>query len=160
MQSYAFSWLDERQLPWDKVASNGFAWYFVWAVVVSLCSYSNHSIFLFLIASGYHVSSSLAIEDAKWESRHLLQEVYDNESKLYSDPEKNCTEPGKTGKELSWKNTRDRSRKRKGVWHARNAPESHYGRLAWHYKVCTFRLLIYFLYCLYISKSFNNYPNP
>ncbi|XP_049927763.1 sodium/potassium/calcium exchanger 3 [Epinephelus moara] len=43
--------------------------------------------------AGYHVSSSVVEEGARWESRHLLQEVYDNESKLYSEPEKNCTEP-------------------------------------------------------------------
>ncbi|XP_069545939.1 sodium/potassium/calcium exchanger 3 isoform X1 [Brachyistius frenatus] len=41
--------------------------------------------------AGYHISSSLAVEEARWESRHLLQE--DNESNLYSEPEKNCTEP-------------------------------------------------------------------
>lgn len=38
----------------------------------------------------------MVVEDARWGSRHLLQEFYDNESKLYSEPEKNCTEPGKT----------------------------------------------------------------
>ncbi|KAM7385041.1 hypothetical protein PAMP_001140 [Pampus punctatissimus] len=43
--------------------------------------------------AGYHVSSSMVVEEARWESRHLLQEVYDNESKLYPEPEKNCTEP-------------------------------------------------------------------
>ncbi|XP_074532218.1 sodium/potassium/calcium exchanger 3 [Halichoeres trimaculatus] len=43
--------------------------------------------------AGYHVSSSLVEEEARWESRHLLQELYDNESKLYAEPEKNCTEP-------------------------------------------------------------------
>ncbi|XP_039639713.1 sodium/potassium/calcium exchanger 3-like [Perca fluviatilis] len=43
--------------------------------------------------AGYHVSSSVVDEGARWESRHLLQEVYDNESKLYSEPAKNCTEP-------------------------------------------------------------------
>ncbi|XP_044069428.1 sodium/potassium/calcium exchanger 3 isoform X2 [Siniperca chuatsi] len=43
--------------------------------------------------AGYHVSSSMVEEGAKWESRHLLQEVYDNKSKLYSEREKNCTEP-------------------------------------------------------------------
>lgn len=41
--------------------------------------------------AGYHVSSSMVVEEARWESRHLLQE--DNHSKLYSEPEKNCTEP-------------------------------------------------------------------
>ena len=40
--------------------------------------------------------SSVVVEEARWESRHLLQEIYDNESKLYSESEKNCTEPGKT----------------------------------------------------------------
>ncbi|XP_023281681.1 sodium/potassium/calcium exchanger 3-like [Seriola lalandi dorsalis] len=43
--------------------------------------------------AGYHVSSSMVVEEARWGSRHLLQEIYDNESKLYSEPEKNCTEP-------------------------------------------------------------------
>nr|XP_046256969.1 sodium/potassium/calcium exchanger 3 isoform X1 [Scatophagus argus] len=43
--------------------------------------------------AGYHVSSSVVEEGARWESRHLLQEIYDNKSKLYSEPEKNCTEP-------------------------------------------------------------------
>ncbi|XP_078144827.1 sodium/potassium/calcium exchanger 3 [Centroberyx gerrardi] len=45
--------------------------------------------------AGYDVSSSMVVEEeARWESRHLLQEVYDNESNLFSDPEsKNCTEP-------------------------------------------------------------------
>ncbi|XP_032367713.1 sodium/potassium/calcium exchanger 3 [Etheostoma spectabile] len=43
--------------------------------------------------AGYHVSSSVVDEGERWESRHLLQEVYDNESKLYSEPAKNCTEP-------------------------------------------------------------------
>uniref|UniRef100_UPI0037E7C9E0 sodium/potassium/calcium exchanger 3 n=1 Tax=Semicossyphus pulcher TaxID=241346 RepID=UPI0037E7C9E0 len=43
--------------------------------------------------AGYHVSSTMVEEGARWESRHLLQEVYDNESKLYAEPEKNCTEP-------------------------------------------------------------------
>ncbi|XP_076600083.1 sodium/potassium/calcium exchanger 3-like isoform X1 [Chaetodon auriga] len=42
--------------------------------------------------TGYHVSSSMVEEGARWESRNLLQEVYD-ESMLYSEPEKNCTEP-------------------------------------------------------------------
>uniref|UniRef100_A0A1A7YG27 Solute carrier family 24 (Sodium/potassium/calcium exchanger), member 3 n=1 Tax=Iconisemion striatum TaxID=60296 RepID=A0A1A7YG27_9TELE len=40
--------------------------------------------------TGY-VSNSLVLEGARWESRHLLQE--ENQSKLYSDTEKNCTEP-------------------------------------------------------------------
>lgn len=35
-------------------------------------------------------------EGLKWESRHLLQEVYENDSKLFLEPEKNCTDPGKT----------------------------------------------------------------
>ncbi|XP_037543628.1 sodium/potassium/calcium exchanger 3 [Nematolebias whitei] len=39
--------------------------------------------------SGY-VSSSLVVEEARWESRHLLQE---DKLKLYSEPERNCTEP-------------------------------------------------------------------
>ncbi|XP_054874685.1 sodium/potassium/calcium exchanger 3 [Amphiprion ocellaris] len=41
--------------------------------------------------AGYHVSSSMVVQEARWESRHLLQEG--NESKLYSEVEKNCTEP-------------------------------------------------------------------
>ncbi|XP_034465346.1 sodium/potassium/calcium exchanger 3 isoform X2 [Hippoglossus hippoglossus] len=44
--------------------------------------------------AGYHVSRDVVLEEARWGSRHLLQEVFDNESKLYSEPEKNCTEPG------------------------------------------------------------------
>ncbi|XP_056291170.1 sodium/potassium/calcium exchanger 3 [Pseudoliparis swirei] len=46
--------------------------------------------------AGYHVSSSAGEEEEggeRWESRHLLQEVYANESKLYPEPAKNCTEP-------------------------------------------------------------------
>ncbi|TMS04976.1 Sodium/potassium/calcium exchanger 4 [Larimichthys crocea] len=43
--------------------------------------------------AGYHDSGPVVMEGARWESRHLLQEVYDNESNLYSEPEKNCTEP-------------------------------------------------------------------
>ncbi|XP_030298303.1 sodium/potassium/calcium exchanger 3 [Sparus aurata] len=43
--------------------------------------------------AGYHVSSAIVEEGARWESRHLLQEVYENGSQLYSEPEKNCTEP-------------------------------------------------------------------
>lgn len=37
-------------------------------------------------------------EGRSWESRHLLQEVvfYGNESRIYTEPEKNCTEPGRT----------------------------------------------------------------
>ncbi|XP_029962060.1 sodium/potassium/calcium exchanger 3 [Salarias fasciatus] len=41
--------------------------------------------------AGFHVSSSVVVEDARWESRHLLQA--DNDSKIYLEPEKNCTEP-------------------------------------------------------------------
>ncbi|XP_027861802.1 sodium/potassium/calcium exchanger 3 [Xiphophorus couchianus] len=41
--------------------------------------------------AGYQTSISLVVEEAKWESRHLLQE--DNKSKLYLEPDKNCTEP-------------------------------------------------------------------
>ncbi|TNN33091.1 hypothetical protein EYF80_056743 [Liparis tanakae] len=47
--------------------------------------------------TGYHVSSSAGEEEEggeRWESRHLLQEVYDNESRLFPEPAKNCTEPG------------------------------------------------------------------
>ncbi|XP_063731076.1 sodium/potassium/calcium exchanger 3 [Eleginops maclovinus] len=43
--------------------------------------------------AGYYVSSSMVEEGLKWESRHLLQELYENDSKLFSEPEKNCTEP-------------------------------------------------------------------
>ncbi|XP_059215757.1 sodium/potassium/calcium exchanger 3 [Centropristis striata] len=43
--------------------------------------------------AGLHVSSSVGEEAGRWESRHLLQEVYENESKLYPEPAKNCTEP-------------------------------------------------------------------
>ncbi|XP_060943411.1 sodium/potassium/calcium exchanger 3-like [Limanda limanda] len=43
--------------------------------------------------AGYHASRDVDLEEARWDSRHLLQEVFDNESKLYSEPEKNCTEP-------------------------------------------------------------------
>ncbi|XP_029030961.1 sodium/potassium/calcium exchanger 3-like isoform X2 [Betta splendens] len=42
--------------------------------------------------AGSHVSSSVAME-ARWWHRHLLQDVYDNESKIYSDLETNCTKP-------------------------------------------------------------------
>ena len=55
------------------------------------------SVFFLLTLSGYHVSSTIVEEGARWESRHLLQEVFENGSQLYSEPEKNCTEPGKTG---------------------------------------------------------------
>ncbi|KAM4614615.1 sodium/potassium/calcium exchanger 3 [Polymixia lowei] len=46
--------------------------------------------------AGYDVSGSVVEEEeaARWESRHLLQEVYDNDSDLLAEPEsKNCTEP-------------------------------------------------------------------
>ncbi|KAF3708487.1 Sodium/potassium/calcium exchanger 3 [Channa argus] len=43
--------------------------------------------------AGYYASSSMAVEESRWESRHLLQQLYDNESQFYSEPEKNCTEP-------------------------------------------------------------------
>lgn len=60
------------------------------------------SVFFLLTLSGYHVSSAIVEEGARWESRHLLQEVYENGSQLYSEPEKNCTEPGKTGCDASF----------------------------------------------------------
>ncbi|XP_024152492.1 sodium/potassium/calcium exchanger 3 isoform X2 [Oryzias melastigma] len=41
--------------------------------------------------AGNHASSSLAVEESQWESRHLLQD--DVKSELFSEPEKNCTEP-------------------------------------------------------------------
>ncbi|KAF3842446.1 hypothetical protein F7725_024397 [Dissostichus mawsoni] len=43
--------------------------------------------------AGYYVSSSMVEEGLKWESRHLLQEVYENDSKLFPEQEKNCTDP-------------------------------------------------------------------
>ncbi|XP_075902249.1 sodium/potassium/calcium exchanger 3-like [Nelusetta ayraudi] len=50
--------------------------------------------------AGGHVARPLAAvqeegEGRSWESRHLLQEVvfYGNESRIYTKPEKNCTEP-------------------------------------------------------------------
>uniref|UniRef100_A0AAQ4PTU3 Solute carrier family 24 member 3 n=1 Tax=Gasterosteus aculeatus aculeatus TaxID=481459 RepID=A0AAQ4PTU3_GASAC len=43
--------------------------------------------------AGYKMSSSSGEEGERWESRHLLQEVYVNESNPYSEPTKNCTEP-------------------------------------------------------------------
>ncbi|KAM3605671.1 uncharacterized protein V6R79_002689 [Siganus canaliculatus] len=43
--------------------------------------------------AGYHGSGSVVEEGARWESRHLLQDLYGNESKLFVEPEKNCTEP-------------------------------------------------------------------
>lgn len=68
-----------------------------------ICSVWNHltiSFSLSLTLSGYHDSGPVVMEGARWESRHLLQEVYDNESNLYSEPEKNCTEPGKSSWEM------------------------------------------------------------
>lgn len=50
--------------------------------------------FNFFCLPGYQTSISMVVEEAKWESRHLLQE--DNKSKLYLEPDKNCTEPGKS----------------------------------------------------------------
>ncbi|XP_068508739.1 sodium/potassium/calcium exchanger 3 isoform X2 [Syngnathus scovelli] len=41
----------------------------------------------------HHVSSAVIPEEPRWESRHLLQDFYDNQSKLFSELEKNCTEP-------------------------------------------------------------------
>uniref|UniRef100_A0A3P8WHW5 Solute carrier family 24 member 3 n=1 Tax=Cynoglossus semilaevis TaxID=244447 RepID=A0A3P8WHW5_CYNSE len=37
--------------------------------------------------------SSMAVEKATWRNRQLLQDVYDNVSNFYSEPEKNCTDP-------------------------------------------------------------------
>ncbi|KAL6101390.1 slc24a3 [Pungitius sinensis] len=42
--------------------------------------------------AGHTISSSVGEQGERWESRHLLQEVYDNESNPY-EPTKNCTEP-------------------------------------------------------------------
>ncbi|KAM9808810.1 sodium/potassium/calcium exchanger 3 isoform 1-T1 [Syngnathus typhle] len=41
----------------------------------------------------HHVSSSVIAEEPRWESRHLLQDFHDNQSKLFSELDKNCTEP-------------------------------------------------------------------
>lgn len=67
--------------------------------------------------TGYHVPSSVVEEGARWESRHLLQEVYDNESKFYSEPRKNCTDPGKTGRE-AWSAKCERKEERAGLQRA------------------------------------------
>ncbi|XP_054652174.1 sodium/potassium/calcium exchanger 3-like [Dunckerocampus dactyliophorus] len=42
---------------------------------------------------GDRVSPSTMLEDTRWDSRHLLQDTYDNQSKLLSELDKNCTEP-------------------------------------------------------------------
>lgn len=54
--------------------------------------------FLFLpfSSSGYEMSGSGVGDTARWESRHLLQELLNTEIQVYIEPEKNCTEPGKT----------------------------------------------------------------
>lgn len=54
-------------------------------------------IFLPFSLSGYETSGSGVGDAARWESRHLLQEAFDTEIQVYMEPEKNCTEPGKTG---------------------------------------------------------------
>ncbi|XP_057704722.1 sodium/potassium/calcium exchanger 3 [Corythoichthys intestinalis] len=41
----------------------------------------------------YHVPISTMLEESRWESRHLLQEFYDNQSKLFTELDTNCTEP-------------------------------------------------------------------
>lgn len=54
--------------------------------------------FLFLpfSSSGSEMSGSGVEDAARWESRHLLQELLNTEIQVYIEPEKNCTEPGKT----------------------------------------------------------------
>lgn len=65
----------------------------------------NKTLCFCLLLSGGHVARPLAAaavqeegEGRSWESRHLLQEVvfYGNDSRIYTKPEKNCTEPGRT----------------------------------------------------------------
>lgn len=51
---------------------------------------------LFLLFSGYEMSSSGLGDAARWESRHLLQELFTTEIQVYIEPEKNCTDPGET----------------------------------------------------------------
>ena len=61
------------------------------------------SVCLSVWLAGYGGSSSLVMieeeernGDTRWESRHLLQNFYDNASDLVPEAEsKNCTEPGK-----------------------------------------------------------------
>lgn len=53
-------------------------------------------IFLPFSLSGYEMSGSGVGDAARWESRHLLQEVFNTEIQVYIEPEKNCTDPGKT----------------------------------------------------------------
>lgn len=91
-------------VPWVGSATNDLSdsWF-----VVSLFFMKPSLTFQYLFVSfrsfffhlGYHVSSSMVVEEARWESRHLLQE--DNHSKLYSEPEKNCTEPGESNLKVS-----------------------------------------------------------
>lgn len=53
---------------------------------------------LYLSIPGYDISSLTTEEGARWESRRLLQETWDNETDLLLDPpSKNCTEPGRAG---------------------------------------------------------------
>ncbi|XP_077585663.1 sodium/potassium/calcium exchanger 3 [Stigmatopora nigra] len=42
---------------------------------------------------GNHAPVSTMLEDPRWESRHLLQEFNDNQTKLFTELDKNCTEP-------------------------------------------------------------------
>lgn len=53
-------------------------------------------IFLTFSLSGYETSGSGVGDAARWESRHLLQDAFNTEIQVYIEPEKNCTEPGKT----------------------------------------------------------------
>ncbi|KAI9524983.1 hypothetical protein NQZ68_012493 [Dissostichus eleginoides] len=46
------------------------------------------------------------LEGLKWESRHLLQEVYENDSKLFPEQEKNCTDPDTKGTDVHRANRR------------------------------------------------------
>lgn len=81
---------------WVRAATNGLfgnSEYVLYQTFLTVLS------FLSPRPPGYHVSSSVVLEEARWESRHLLQE--DNESRLYPEPEKNCTEPGERGER--WK---------------------------------------------------------
>lgn len=53
-------------------------------------------LFLSFFSSGYEMSGSGVGDAARWESRHLLQELYNTDIQVYIEPEKNCTDPGKT----------------------------------------------------------------
>lgn len=52
--------------------------------------------FLLCLSSGYGMSGSVLEDAARWESRHLLQELFNTEIQAYNEPEKNCTDPGRT----------------------------------------------------------------